>query len=168
MSGPLYCCERCSALAHSILVKLTLPHRTFLLTHHLELCFWNITNPPITKTTTAYKSNKENFLLMPSVLLHILRLDKGTDKKEEPGFHTISYLEILTKVHSISMIFPDGVTFDTWCVASCWCWPFWFVQSTPHGRNNSRKNEETEQKQKQQPAVDMTGDESKVQCCREQ
>lgn len=50
---------------------------------------------------------------MPNVLLHILRLDKGTDKKEEPGFHTISYLEILTKVHSISLIFPDGVTFDT-------------------------------------------------------
>ena len=26
------------------------------------------------------------------------------------------------------------------------------------GRNNSRKNEETESKQKQQPVVDMTGD----------
>ena len=35
-------------------------------------------------------------------------------------------------------------------------------------RNNSRKNEETEQKQKQQPAVHVTGDESKVRCCREQ
>ena len=35
-------------------------------------------------------------------------------------------------------------------------------------RNNSRKNEETEQKQKQYPAVDVTGDESKVQCCNEQ
>ena len=66
------------------------------------------------------------------------------------------------------MIFPDGVTFDTYCVASYWCWPYRFVQSTPHGRNNSRKNEETEQKQKQQPAVDVTGDESKVRCCREQ
>ena len=29
-------------------------------------------------------------------------------------------------------------------------------------RNNSRKNEETESKQKQHPAVDVTGDESKV------
>ena len=29
-------------------------------------------------------------------------------------------------------------------------------------RNTSRKNEETEPKQKQHPAVDVTGDESKV------
>ena len=29
-------------------------------------------------------------------------------------------------------------------------------------RNNSRKNEETEPKQKQHPGVDMTGDRSKV------
>ena len=35
-------------------------------------------------------------------------------------------------------------------------------------RNNSRKNEETEPKQKQWPAVDMTGDGSKVQSCKEQ
>ena len=35
-------------------------------------------------------------------------------------------------------------------------------------RNNSRKNEETEPKQKRQPAVDMAGDGSKVQCCKEQ
>ena len=34
-------------------------------------------------------------------------------------------------------------------------------------RNNFRKNEETEPKQKQHPVVDMTGDESKVQCCKE-
>ena len=32
-------------------------------------------------------------------------------------------------------------------------------------RNNSRKNEETEPKQKQQPVVDVTGDGSKVRCC---
>ena len=32
-------------------------------------------------------------------------------------------------------------------------------------RNNSRKNEETEPKQKQCPVVDMTGDGSKVQHC---
>ena len=35
-------------------------------------------------------------------------------------------------------------------------------------RNNSRKNEETKPKQTQQPAADMTGDGSKVQCCKEQ
>ena len=35
-------------------------------------------------------------------------------------------------------------------------------------RNNSRKNEETEPKQKQYPVVDVTGDESKVRCCEEQ
>ena len=35
-------------------------------------------------------------------------------------------------------------------------------------RNNSRKNEETETKQKQHPVVDGTGDRSKVQCCKEQ
>ena len=34
-------------------------------------------------------------------------------------------------------------------------------------RNNSRKNEETEPKQKQHPVVDVTGDRSKVQCCKE-
>ena len=33
-------------------------------------------------------------------------------------------------------------------------------------RDNSRKNEETEPKQKQQPVVDVTGDGSKVQCCK--
>ena len=35
-------------------------------------------------------------------------------------------------------------------------------------RNNSRKNEETEPKQKQHPVVDVTGDGSKVTCCKEQ
>ena len=35
-------------------------------------------------------------------------------------------------------------------------------------RNNSRKNEETEPKKKQHPVVDVTGDGSKVQCCKEQ
>ena len=33
---------------------------------------------------------------------------------------------------------------------------------------NSRKNEEMEPKQKQHPVVDVTGDGSKVQCCKEQ
>ena len=35
-------------------------------------------------------------------------------------------------------------------------------------RSNSRKNEGMEPKQKQYPVVDMTGDRSKVQCCKEQ
>ena len=35
-------------------------------------------------------------------------------------------------------------------------------------RNKSRNNEETEPKQKQYPAVDVTGDGSKVQCYKEQ
>ena len=35
-------------------------------------------------------------------------------------------------------------------------------------RNNSRKNERMEPKQKQYPAVDVTGDRSKVWCCKEQ
>ena len=34
-------------------------------------------------------------------------------------------------------------------------------------RNNYRKNEETEPKQKQYPVVDVTGDGSKVQSCKE-
>ena len=37
-----------------------------------------------------------------------------------------------------------------------------------HRRNNSRKNEGMEPKQKQYPAVDVTGDRNKVQCCKEQ
>ena len=35
-------------------------------------------------------------------------------------------------------------------------------------RNNSRKNDETESKQKQHPAMDVTGDRSKVWCYKEQ
>ena len=35
-------------------------------------------------------------------------------------------------------------------------------------RNNSRKNEGMEPKRKQCPAVDVTGDGSKIQCCKEQ
>ena len=35
-------------------------------------------------------------------------------------------------------------------------------------RNNSRKNEGMEPKQKQYQVVDVTGDRSKVQCCKEQ
>ena len=35
-------------------------------------------------------------------------------------------------------------------------------------RNNSRKNEGIESKQKQYPVVDMTGDGSKVRCCKVQ
>jgi len=35
-------------------------------------------------------------------------------------------------------------------------------------RNNSRKDEEAKQKKKQYPVVDVTGDGSKVHCCKEQ
>ena len=35
-------------------------------------------------------------------------------------------------------------------------------------RTNSRKNKEMEPKQKQHPVADVTGDESKVRCCKEQ
>ena len=35
-------------------------------------------------------------------------------------------------------------------------------------RNNSRKKEETEPKHKQHQAVNVTGEGSKVQCCKEQ
>ena len=35
-------------------------------------------------------------------------------------------------------------------------------------RNNSRKNQGMERKQKQYPVVDVSGDRSKVQCCKEQ
>ena len=35
-------------------------------------------------------------------------------------------------------------------------------------KTNSRKNKETEPKQKQHPAVDVTGDGSKAQCCKKQ
>ena len=35
-------------------------------------------------------------------------------------------------------------------------------------RNNSRKNEGMEPKQKQYPIVDVTGDRSKIRCCKEQ
>ena len=35
-------------------------------------------------------------------------------------------------------------------------------------RNNSRKNEGMDPKQKQYPAMDVTGDRSNVQCCKEQ
>ena len=35
-------------------------------------------------------------------------------------------------------------------------------------RNNSRKNDESEPKQKQHPVVDVTGERSKIQCCKEQ
>ena len=37
-----------------------------------------------------------------------------------------------------------------------------------NGRNNSRKNEGMEPKQKQYPVVHVTGDRSKIRCCKEQ
>ena len=36
------------------------------------------------------------------------------------------------------------------------------------GEDSSRKNEEMEPKQKQHPVVNVTGDRSEVQCCKEQ
>ena len=39
---------------------------------------------------------------------------------------------------------------------------------TAYNKNNSRKNEGMEPKQKQYPVVDVTGDRSKVRCCKEQ
>ena len=36
------------------------------------------------------------------------------------------------------------------------------------GRNNARKNEEMEPKQKHHPVVDVTGDGSKIRCCKKQ
>ena len=41
-------------------------------------------------------------------------------------------------------------------------------QTGDQWRNNSRKNEVMEPKQKQHPVVDVTGDGSKVRCCKEQ
>ena len=49
--------------------------------------------------------------------------------------------------------------------------PGWYVPNISTGdqwRNNSRKNEEMEPKQKQHPAVDVTGDGSKVWFHKEQ
>ena len=43
------------------------------------------------------------------------------------------------------------------------------LKNKPHQwRNNSRKNEGMEPKQKQHPVVYVTGDGSKVRCCKEQ
>ena len=42
------------------------------------------------------------------------------------------------------------------------------VGETDQWRNNSRKNEGMEPKQKQYPVVNVTGDRSKIQCCKEQ
>ena len=49
--------------------------------------------------------------------------------------------------------------------------PRWVVAQHATGdlwRNNSRKNEGMKPKQKQYPAVDGTGDRSKILCCKEQ
>ena len=48
-------------------------------------------------------------------------------------------------------------------------WGGVYIYATgPQSRDNSWKNEETQPKQKQHQAVDVTGDGSKVQCCKEQ
>ena len=41
-------------------------------------------------------------------------------------------------------------------------------KSEEEWENNSRKNEEMEQKWKQYPLVDVTGDGSEIRCCKEQ
>ena len=53
------------------------------------------------------------------------------------------------------------------------CWNLKYVTeelytSGEEQRNRSRKNEEDEPKWKQHPVLDISGDESKVQCCKEQ
>ena len=47
------------------------------------------------------------------------------------------------------------------------CWKRVF-STVDQCRNNSRKNDRMEPEQKQYPVVDVTGDRSKVQCCKEQ
>ena len=44
----------------------------------------------------------------------------------------------------------------------------WIENPMNSMKSNSRKKEETEPRQKQHPVVDVTGDGSKVQCCKEQ
>ena len=44
----------------------------------------------------------------------------------------------------------------------------YYIATRDQWRNNSKKDEETEPKQKQHPAVDATVDRSKVRCCKEQ
>ena len=46
--------------------------------------------------------------------------------------------------------------------------PYYSYATGDQQRNNSRKNEGMEPKQKQHPVEDVTGDRSKVQCCKEQ
>ena len=49
--------------------------------------------------------------------------------------------------------------------------PGWYVPNISTGdqwRNNSRKNEETDPKQNHHAVLDVTGDGSKVQCCKQQ
>ena len=47
-------------------------------------------------------------------------------------------------------------------------WGFFHMCMLPEWRNSSRKNEEDEPKWKQCPIVDVSGDETRVQCCKEQ
>ena len=65
-----------------------------------------------------------------------------------------------------------------WVFQICWCIEcstlpasslrIWNISAGIPSPNSSRKNEEAESKQKQCPAVDVTGDGSKVWCCKEQ
>ena len=49
-----------------------------------------------------------------------------------------------------------------------WQVPNMLLEISGERMKNSRKNEEMELKQKQHPVMDVTGDGSKVQCCKEQ
>ena len=70
-------------------------------------------------------------------------------------------------------------TWVNWVLIYCFFFSLLLTRGTPQVsrgpihywrsvENNSRKNEGMEPKQKQYPAVDMTGDRNKVRCCKEQ
>ena len=107
-----------------------------------------------------------------------------------PSYLGFSYLGHGVSLHGCSrkvqllLLTLDGV-----CPHCCPSWPsMWDGSSRPscahaattpwtwgsqyatgdQWRNNSRKNEGMEPKQKQYPAVDVTGDRTKVRCCKEQ
>ena len=65
---------------------------------------------------------------------------------DSPGKNTGVGCHCLLRLRSVGAQHPTG---DQW-------------------RNNSRKKEGMEPKQKQYPAVDVTGDRSKIRCCKEQ
>ena len=79
-----------------------------------------------------------------------------------PGTNVIIYIYMLLEgTVKCSNANTDFVIFASW--------KDYFQYATgDQRRKNSRKNEETEPKQKQHPFVDVTGDGSKVWCYKEQ